>query len=516
MYIKNIFNIKFPGARFMWLLPGVVIFLLISTPIVYANCECDDGYCDSVSSTYFEFGDAITESCTFTADVTRPAGNTGNGFTINGPNIVVNGAGYTLDGVSTAGASVGTNGIFATAYYGSHNGTIMNLEVKNFWQGIKLRGNGSADPISGWLVDNCIVHDNGQSGHFAKYEGIWLDVAENCTIQYCTIYNNSQGSGIADGVGDNNHFLYNIIYGNYKHAIKTWWDTWHTLSEGNHAYSNGWGGINHKSGASYGELINNIAENNVGPGIQAGGTDNLLQGNVSTNNRDGTEIDPETGEPYERGIGIDSWGGGELAYTTLISNVACGNEYYDIHMGDSVIQAGSHDNTCNTTYNFDDGVGTGGCAYVCEEGLPVARFYAEDTMLCTGSVQFRDQSLFADGSILSWDWDFGDGSAHSFAQNPLHTYASGIYTVTLTVTMDGDPGQTDSMTKDNYITVCPYPGDVEPVGAPDGDVDGSDYSYFYTNCLASGPAGWCDINGDSSVNGDDMATLGLMDCLSCP
>ncbi|MBL8481507.1 MAG: PKD domain-containing protein [Rhodocyclaceae bacterium] len=40
-----------------------------------------------------------------------------------------------------------------------------------------------------------------------------------------------------------------------------------------------------------------------------------------------------------------------------------------------------------------------------------------------------------DGDALSFDWNFGDGSAHSTAANPSHTYAgAGTYVATLTVT----------------------------------------------------------------------------------
>ena len=43
-----------------------------------------------------------------------------------------------------------------------------------------------------------------------------------------------------------------------------------------------------------------------------------------------------------------------------------------------------------------------------------------------------------DGFIVSYDWDFGDGSAHGSGLTPSHTYAaSGSYPVTLTVTDDG-------------------------------------------------------------------------------
>lgn len=62
-------------------------------------------------------------------------------------------------------------------------------------------------------------------------------------------------------------------------------------------------------------------------------------------------------------------------------------------------------------------------------------------------VDFTDESIDPDplGSIVAWDWDFGDGSSHATTQNPSHTYAApGTYDVTLVV-MDDD-GATDSIT----------------------------------------------------------------------
>lgn len=51
-------------------------------------------------------------------------------------------------------------------------------------------------------------------------------------------------------------------------------------------------------------------------------------------------------------------------------------------------------------------------------------------------VDFSDVSTDSDGTITSWNWDFGD-SQNSTEQNPNHTYqAEGDYTVTLTVTDD--------------------------------------------------------------------------------
>jgi gliding motility-associated-like protein len=50
-------------------------------------------------------------------------------------------------------------------------------------------------------------------------------------------------------------------------------------------------------------------------------------------------------------------------------------------------------------------------------------------------VNFTDLSTVAGGgSIVSWDWDFGDGSANSSLPNPSHCYTiSGYYNVSLTV-----------------------------------------------------------------------------------
>ncbi len=54
------------------------------------------------------------------------------------------------------------------------------------------------------------------------------------------------------------------------------------------------------------------------------------------------------------------------------------------------------------------------------------------------SVTFNDTSIDLDGDIVSWLWDFGDGST-STLQNPSYQYSdNGTYTVTLNVTDDDD------------------------------------------------------------------------------
>jgi gliding motility-associated-like protein len=59
------------------------------------------------------------------------------------------------------------------------------------------------------------------------------------------------------------------------------------------------------------------------------------------------------------------------------------------------------------------------------------------TTVCQGvKTEFLDQTAIQDGNIVSWQWDFGDGTTSNL-QNPAHTYlAAGSYTVNLNVISD--------------------------------------------------------------------------------
>ncbi len=78
---------------------------------------------------------------------------------------------------------------------------------------------------------------------------------------------------------------------------------------------------------------------------------------------------------------------------------------------------------------------------------PDAAFSVSDTLTCTGSVQFTDQSKNAP---TGWKWYFGDGDS-STAQNPSHTYtSSGTYDVTLIVYKGANA---DTLTHQNLVHV---------------------------------------------------------------
>jgi len=84
---------------------------------------------------------------------------------------------------------------------------------------------------------------------------------------------------------------------------------------------------------------------------------------------------------------------------------------------------------------------------------PTASFtYAPSAPLVNESVTFNASTSFdSDGSIVSWDWAFGDGSSGS-GEVVTHAYAAaGTYNVTLTVTDD------DSLTNSVLKTVTVLP-----------------------------------------------------------
>jgi PKD repeat protein len=65
------------------------------------------------------------------------------------------------------------------------------------------------------------------------------------------------------------------------------------------------------------------------------------------------------------------------------------------------------------------------------------------------TVHFTDQSS---GDIVSWNWDFGDGTTHGTARNPAHVYETeGTYTVTLVVT--NRLGATNTYSAAGYVSV---------------------------------------------------------------
>ena len=96
-----------------------------------------------------------------------------------------------------------------------------------------------------------------------------------------------------------------------------------------------------------------------------------------------------------------------------------------------------------------------------------------------------------DGTIVTYDWDFGDGSS-GVGANPTHSYAAaGTYTVTLTVTDDG--GLTDSAVTTADIADQPMLPRADPNGP---------YSGFVNEVVAFDGSGSVDPDGGAIQSWD--------------
>jgi gliding motility-associated-like protein len=131
--------------------------------------------------------------------------------------------------------------------------------------------------------------------------------------------------------------------------------------------------------------------------------------------------------------------------------------------------------------------------------VPVADF--SSTTVCAATVtDFTDLTAINTGLIASWDWNFGDGTAHSTDINAQHIYSVGnTYNVTLSVVSDF--GCTDAITQP--VTVYHVPvADFTATDACLGDI-----STFTDNSTI--PAGtisgwiWSFGNGIFSVAAQD-------------
>jgi len=122
------------------------------------------------------------------------------------------------------------------------------------------------------------------------------------------------------------------------------------------------------------------------------------------------------------------------------------------------------------------------------------------------AVTFTDNSTTTD-PIVSWAWDFGDGSnVNATLRNPVHTYAAaGNYTVNLTVTDSTSASDTKTVT--NAVNVDPPSFAINLVNVPvslaliPGETTTNTDAQFMVNSTT---------NWQVTARDDDTATMGYM------
>ncbi len=127
-----------------------------------------------------------------------------------------------------------------------------------------------------------------------------------------------------------------------------------------------------------------------------------------------------------------------------------------------------------------------------------ANFTSNETFgLAPMTVLFTDSST---GQGLYYQWDFGDGTANSTEQNPVHTYiVGGTYDVALTVSNNAG---SSTLMKEGYITA------MEPIPPVGGEK-----AYYMIHSNVDGAEVY--FNGDWYEGTIENGTLLVQTCTSC-
>jgi nitrous oxidase accessory protein NosD len=388
----------------------------------------------------------------------------------------------------------------------SYNNTGCGIDIKNCNYGIGILSNNSCfnnveDGIylrsSNFIsISNCTSYSNGQSGlqiYNRNQDGD--SGAENNIVQNSTFYNNSWHGISIYGWGNfqNNDIincdciendLYGIaIDGGFVAGSQIFNCT---------SSSNGMDGIILNCEGQDMQLVKNICSNNSGSGITICGNQNLVKENIVTDNN---------------GYGII------FRNHTAFENPPCNNIIYYNNLINNYQNA--YDNGSNFWYNnnsqegnyYDDYTGQdndadaiGDMPYSIAGGVnqdfyplmtPFGPPHANFTSINNDKIVTFNASISYDydGSIISYEWDFGDGTnatgiyiSHTFSQYET-------YNVTLTV-FDND-GKQDSFTEP--IIICDiippeiidnspsnaYTGDSFTFNATITDNDAVDVAFVY-------------------------------------
>jgi parallel beta-helix repeat protein len=272
-------------------------------------------------------------------------------------------------------------------------------------------------------------------------------------------------------------------------------------------------------------IENNSVENNGDAGMDITGARNsvLTNNNISTNAYGIRLYSSSNNLIYHNNFknninynaydnsGTNSWDNGYPDGGNYWSDYTGADNY----RGTNQDQVGS-DGIGDTPYNISGGAGAqdrypfmNENGWITPENLPPVADCGADKLSCENvgaPVQFDASASFdPDGTIVSYQWDFGDGTTGS-GVSPKHTYATynwngtayQPFTVTLTVT--DDRGATDTDTQ--LVTVW-IAGDANG----DGRVNILDAATLGLNW--SGADACADLNNDGVVNILDAALIGL-------
>lgn len=339
-----------------------------------------------------------------------------------------------------------TNAIFLESSCNS-NTISYNTIYSNTGEGIFLNSTCNTNTISNndiysntyngiYLHNHCNRNNISKNNVYSNSKiGIRIENSSNNEITgNNTIYTNSYYGVLI--VGSNNKIKNNTIKSNSKHGIFLLADDNTTISH-NTIKSNTYDGIIIQNSTDDQIKTNRIISNSrYGVHINYYAVNNLVHNNLFKENTYNAR-DISTGE--------NSWSITKTSDSNIIKGPHTGGNYWDDYNGNDT----DEDGIGEEIYSIDGGASKDYLPLMYR--LPTANPGGPYKASTGEEITFDGtDSTSPDGEIISYVWDFGDGST-STGSTPSHTY-TGSETYTITLTIYNDLGGSDSDTTTATIT----------------------------------------------------------------
>ena len=321
---------------------------------------------------------------TLTANIT----SSGDGIVVERDNIIIDGAGYTLEGT---GAEL-SKGIDLS---GRTNVTVSNTQIKNFHYGILVDYSSNNSIFGNSIIDNCY--------------GIWLYSSSNNIISYNTFFNDglfvqfSYGNVVVNNLVNNKPLIYledvsdyavgdagqvilvncnNILVKNlnlsYTSVGVELWQTNNTAISGNNIANNGIGILIHHSSNNIISYNNVTANSRYGIWLCSSANNSISGNNITANNNRGIDI---RGCSNSSIVSNNIANNGEGIYLEGSSNNSIfGNDIVNNYYGVVVCLESSSNNSIyhNNFVGNTNQIGNCGSINVWDDGYPSGGNYWSD------------------------------------------------------------------------------------------------------------------------------------------
>jgi len=299
------------------------------------------------------------------------------------------------------------------------------------------------------ITDNLLVNNS--------VAGIQLESGSNNSIVINNMVIDSGTEGIAVST-QNNVITDNRVWNSSNAGIYLSYSSKNMVANNTVKSEHGWPAIFLRA-SSYNYLTNNTASENKGDGIklETNSNHNHIIGNNASNNIIGIYLTSSsnntiynnyfnnTNNAYDDGT--NTWNITATLGTNIIGGPWFGGNYWSDYEGSDTNGNGLGDT--KTPYNSSSSIQNGG------DYLPLTevnlRPVSDPNGPYTGTegivITFNGSGSYdPNGTIVSYEWDFGDGNT-STGVSPTYTYAqNGTYTVTLNVTDDNGASATNTTT----------------------------------------------------------------------